>query len=67
MEGPANTVSYFIAGYIVIFGSLILYLVSLVVRHRSLQQDKAILEEMKETREETPYSSSESLENLEKA
>lgn len=66
MEGPANTVSYFIAGYVVIFGSLIFYLVSLVVRNRNLQQDRAILEEMEEGHDESSYSQTEPYENMEK-
>jgi len=49
MEGPANTISYFIAGYVVIFGSLIFYLVSLAVRTRNLKQDRALLEELEHT------------------
>ncbi len=48
MEGPANTTAYFIAGYIVIFGIMAIYLISLIVRWNNLKQDSAILEKMKE-------------------
>ncbi len=46
MEGPANTVSYFVAGYIVIFGILGIYLVSLIVRWRNLKLDEKTLTEI---------------------
>ena len=46
MEGPANTVNYFIAGYVVIFGIMAAYLVSMFVRWNNLKQDAAILEEL---------------------
>jgi hypothetical protein len=43
---PANTLGYMIAGYSVIFGVMILYLVSIVVRWRSLRQDEEMLHEL---------------------
>jgi hypothetical protein len=43
---PANTVSYLIAGYAVIFGTMIIYLVSMVVRNRNLTQDEAMLKDL---------------------
>ncbi len=43
---PANTLGYFIAGYTVIFGTMLVYLVSLVVRHRNLMQEKRMLEDL---------------------
>ncbi len=46
MEGPANTVSYFTAGYVVIFGTMLVYLVSLIVRWRNLRQDEKLLQEL---------------------
>jgi len=46
MEGPAETMGYLIAGYTVIFGVMIFYLVSLVVRWRNLRQDENVLEQM---------------------
>ena len=48
MEGPANTLSYMLLGYGVIFGIMFLYLVSLVVRWRNLKQDEQMLEDLEE-------------------
>jgi hypothetical protein len=47
-EAPANTLNYMIAGYIVIFGIMLIYLVSLRLRRRNLQQDLEVLEETQE-------------------
>ena len=47
-SGPAETTSYMIAGYAVIFGVMFLYIVSMFVRQRNLQADLALLEEMEE-------------------
>lgn len=47
MEGPANTVTYMVAGYVVIFGTLLGYLISLAVRFRNLRQDEAMLAGLK--------------------
>lgn len=49
-DAPANTTAYMIAGYTVIFGLMLLYLVSLIVRRRNLQKDAEMLEalEMKD-------------------
>lgn len=44
-DAPANTLNYMIAGYIVIFGVMLLYWVSLIVRRRNLSQDLEILED----------------------
>ena len=46
MEETLNTVNYFIAGFIVIFGSIFGYLISLVVRWRNLNQEMEILEDI---------------------
>jgi hypothetical protein len=48
MDAPADTLNYFIAGYSVIFGVMLIYLVSLIVRFRNLRQDEKTLEEMEE-------------------
>jgi hypothetical protein len=48
-DAPAETLIYMIAGYTVIFGVLLLYLVSLIVRRRNLRRDKETLQEMEET------------------
>jgi hypothetical protein len=44
-EGPAETTNYMIAGYAVIFGTMAIYLISLVIRQRNLKQDLALLQE----------------------
>ena len=44
--GPANTTSYMIAGYAIIFGVMLLYLISLLVRQRNLNRDLEVLEEI---------------------
>jgi len=55
-EGPAETTVYMIAGYSVIFGVMLLYLVSLFVRRRRVAQNLADLEEMEESGDQsTPY------------
>jgi hypothetical protein len=46
-DGPANTSSYMIAGYAVIFGVMLIYLISLLVRQRNLQKDLEVLEEIR--------------------
>ncbi len=43
-QGPAETSTYMIAGYAVIFIVMFLYLGSLMVRRRNLEQDIALLE-----------------------
>ncbi len=48
LDAPANTLSYMIAGYAVIFGVMLIYLVSLVVRRRNLRQDLDTLEEVED-------------------
>jgi hypothetical protein len=45
-EGPANTTSYMIAGYAIIFGVMLIYLISLLVRQRNLNRDLEVLEEI---------------------
>lgn len=44
-NAPANTTNYMIAGYIVIFGVILLYMLSLVIRQRNLKQELEILEQ----------------------
>jgi hypothetical protein len=48
METPADTLSYFIAGYTVIFTVLAVYLASLFIRFRNLKQDEELLKELEE-------------------
>ena len=45
-EGPADTLNYMIAGYAVIIGTIGLYIVSLIMRFRSLRQDEVLLDEI---------------------
>ena len=45
MNSTIDTLNYFIAGYIVIFGSIIGYVISLFVRFKNLKQEEEILTE----------------------
>jgi hypothetical protein len=54
MEGPAETTVYMIAGFTVIFGSLVVYIASLVLRWRSLKQDEEMLAELEEKKAAEP-------------
>ena len=44
-EAPAETTNFMVAGYAVIFGLMLLYLISLSVRTRNLKLDLETLEE----------------------
>jgi CcmD family protein len=46
LQAPAETTRYMIAGYLVIFGVMSLYIISLIVRSRKLQQELETLKEM---------------------
>lgn len=46
-EGPAETTGYMIFGYIVIFGAIFLYIVSLYLRQRNLKRDLELMEDLK--------------------
>jgi CcmD family protein len=46
MDAPADTLNYFIAGYAVIFISILGYLASLVLRRRNLIQDEEMLRDL---------------------
>ena len=50
-DAPAQTTGYMIAGYAVIFGVMLVYLASLVMRIRSLKQDLEILEELQQKKD----------------
>lgn len=43
MVEPLNTVGYFIAGYSVIFGIILIYVVSLIIRWQNLRKEEEIL------------------------
>ena len=45
-DAPANTTTYMIAGYVVIFGVMLIYLASLAIRRRNLKQDLEVLQEL---------------------
>ena len=45
-EAPAETTSFMIAGYAVIFGVMLLYAISLYIRKRNLERDLDVLREM---------------------
>jgi hypothetical protein len=43
---PPDTSSYMIAGFSVIFGTMLLYVSSLIIRWRNLEQDMTVLQEL---------------------
>ena len=43
-----DTSAYMIAGFVVIFGAMAGYLISLIVRKRNLEQDVQLLEELEQ-------------------
>jgi hypothetical protein len=45
-EAPADTTTFMIAGYAVIFGVMFLYGVSLNIRKRNLERDMEVLQEI---------------------
>ncbi len=45
-NGPADTLVYMYAGFAVIFGVILLYLGSLLLRFHNLHQDQALLDEV---------------------
>jgi hypothetical protein len=45
-QAPAETTNYMIAGYGVIFGVMFLYIISLVLRARSLERVTQLLTEL---------------------
>ena len=45
-EAPAETTGYMIFGYVVIFGTMIIYLFSLFTRWRNYKKDQEALEEL---------------------
>jgi hypothetical protein len=47
-QGPADTLTFMIAGYAVIFGVILIYLVSLAVRDRNFKQDIEVLKEFED-------------------
>ena len=47
-EGPAETTNYMILGFVVIFGAMLAYVISLWVRNRNLHKDIELLEQLEE-------------------
>jgi hypothetical protein len=45
-DAPANTTTYMVAGYVVIFGVMLIYLASLAIRRRNLKADLEVLQEL---------------------
>jgi hypothetical protein len=52
-EGPADTGEYFVIGYMVIFGTMALYLASLWLRRRNMEQDLEAIDQVREKGLET--------------
>jgi hypothetical protein len=50
MDAPANTLNYFLAGYAVIFGSILVYIASLIFRRKNLKQDEEMLQDLEKKR-----------------
>jgi hypothetical protein len=46
-----DTTNYMVGGYVVFFIVMILYLASLVLRQRNLQQDLEVLQELEQEKE----------------
>ena len=47
-QAPAQTTNYMIAGYVVIFSVMFLYIISLAIRTRKLEQELQILVELED-------------------
>jgi hypothetical protein len=43
LQQPPDTSAYMIAGYVVIFGTMLAYVFSLIIRRRNLEQDMQVL------------------------
>jgi hypothetical protein len=52
-QQPPDTSAYMIAGYVVIFGTMILYVLSLAIRRRNLEQDMQTLRELEQSEPES--------------
>ena len=55
-DAPPDTSSYMILGYAIFFGISILYLISLAIRRRNLEQDLHTLEAMQAEAKSSPRS-----------
>ncbi len=45
-EAPADTTTFMVAGYAVIFGVMLLYIISLYIRKLNLERDLEVLQEI---------------------
>ncbi len=45
-EGPAQTTNYMLFGYAVIFGVMLLYVLSLYLRQRNLERDLELMQDL---------------------
>ncbi len=45
-QAPAETTQYMLAGYIVILSIMLLYIISIFIRHRNLKRDIQTLHEI---------------------
>lgn len=45
-EGPAQTTDYMLLGYAVIFGVMLLYVLSLYLRQRNLERDLELMQDL---------------------
>jgi CcmD family protein len=48
LQAPAETTRYMVAGYLVIFSVMSLYILSLFIRRRNLERELQILDEMEQ-------------------
>lgn len=48
-QGPLESTGYMIAGYAIIFGVMLIYLISLFVRTMNLKRDIEVLEDIEST------------------
>jgi hypothetical protein len=48
LQAPAETTRYMIAGYVVIFGIMFLYILSLIIRSRNLKREMETLKELEQ-------------------
>ena len=55
-QSTPDTSNYMIGGFAVIFGAMLIYIISLIIRGRNLRQDFEILQEL-ENRSNSPLNS----------
>lgn len=54
IQAPADTMDFMLLGFAVILGTMGIFILSIVMRFRSLKQDLEILEEIDSTKEFNP-------------